>query len=147
MTIIAWDGRTLAADQLNVNGNTPFLVCKIFRLPDNAIAGYAGDQVQCEEMRAWLEGGARVQDFPISQRDKERWAAVLKVRANGEVLKYENAPYPICYLPGQKIAIGSGRDFALMAMHLGKTAKEAVELTSLFDIAVGGGVDTLTLGV
>ena len=40
-------------------------------------------------------------------------------------------------------AIGSGRDYALMAMRLGKTAEEAVRLASEFDVHTGSEVMTL----
>jgi ATP-dependent protease HslVU (ClpYQ) peptidase subunit len=42
-------------------------------------------------------------------------------------------------------AIGTGRDYALAAMHCGSTAAEAVAIAALFDPGTGGGVDTVTL--
>ncbi len=44
-----------------------------------------------------------------------------------------------------RLAIGTGKDFARMAMHLGKTAKEAVELTSNFDSNTNNKVDVFDL--
>jgi hypothetical protein len=46
---------------------------------------------------------------------------------------------------GRFVAIGSGRDFALMAMHLGKSAFEAVRLTCELSIDCGNGIDALEL--
>lgn len=34
-------------------------------------------------------------------------------------------------------AVGSGRDFAIAAMHYGKSAREAVELACLYDVSTG----------
>lgn len=39
--------------------------------------------------------------------------------------------------------MGSGRDFAIAAMHCGKTAREAVEIASLYENGCGNGVDVL----
>lgn len=41
-------------------------------------------------------------------------------------------------------AIGTGRDYARAAMHLGRNAVEAVQVAILFDENCGNGVDTLT---
>jgi ATP-dependent protease HslVU (ClpYQ) peptidase subunit len=60
------------------------------------------------------------------------------------VLQYESTPHPLV-IQDKHWAIGSGRDFAIMAMHLGKTAAESVELASLFCNDCGNGVDTLEL--
>jgi ATP-dependent protease HslVU (ClpYQ) peptidase subunit len=43
----------------------------------------------------------------------------------------------------KKTATGSGRDYALAAMHCGKTAREAVEIACLFETGCGNGVDEL----
>jgi 20S proteasome alpha/beta subunit len=43
-------------------------------------------------------------------------------------------------------AAGSGRDFALAAMDMGATAKEAVELATRRDVYTGGVIRTLVIG-
>lgn len=42
-------------------------------------------------------------------------------------------------------AIGSGRDFAISAMSMGKTAKEGVELAAQWDLWTGGPIIELQL--
>lgn len=42
-------------------------------------------------------------------------------------------------------ATGSGRDFALAAMDMGATAKEAVEIAAKRDVYTGGTIRTLTI--
>lgn len=42
-------------------------------------------------------------------------------------------------------AIGSGSDFAITAMHLGKTAKQAVEIATELDLYTGGNVKEMTV--
>ena len=143
MTTIAWDGKALAADKRSTNNNLARTVTKITRVGKSLVGG-AGDASQTEEMVAWLRRGAKVSDFPASQRDKEDWAAMLVIRPGGFIDLYERTPYPTRY-EDKIFAIGSGRDFALAAMYLGKCASDAVEIASIFDAGSGNGVDVLVL--
>lgn len=143
MTVIAWDGIELAADRQMTSGNIVSTTNKLRRLRGHLCA-VTGGYDQGEEMFAWFERGADPKDFPPMQRDKDDWAGLVVVTPESKVLKYERTPYPIRF-EAQRIAFGSGRDFALAAMYLGKTAREAVEVASVFDYSCGFGVDTLSL--
>lgn len=142
MTTIAWDGMTLAADRQATVGNAVFMVNKLHR-HEGWMLAYFGDSDSGEEMLAWFRAGARPEDFPASQRDNDRFAPLVAIRP-GEILKFERTPHPIRF-PPQKFAMGSGRDFALAAMHCGRTAAEAVEVAALFDPGTGFGVDTMVI--
>jgi hypothetical protein len=141
--VIAWDGKTLAADKRACNGTLYRTVTKIFRIGGNLVA-YAGDPAFGEEMLAWIARGERPEDFPTGQRDKEDWTGILVIRPDGTIQKYERTPYPITF-EDRHHAIGCGRDFALAAMYLGKTASEAVAVAIALDSACGNGIDTLDL--
>ena len=142
MTTIAWDGRTLAADRQATVGNAVFMVNKLHR-HDGWLLAYCGDSDAGEEVLAWFKAGAKPEDFPERQRHDDRFAPLVAIRA-GEILRYERTPHPIRY-PPQKFAMGSGRDFALAAMHCGKSAAEAVEVAAMFDPGTGFGVDAMEL--
>lgn len=144
MTVIAFDGMTLAADKRCSGGSAVFTVRKIDRLSDGSLVGLTGDTAYCAQMLAWLRDGEKLADFPATQRDREKFAGVLVVRPTGEVWKYEDTPHPY-RIEDRFYAIGSGRDFALAAMMLGKSAREAVKVACEFDASCGNGVDTLTL--
>ena len=143
MTVIAWDGTTLAADRRAVSVETPRRVCKIREIRGHLCAT-SGDFAFGLAMFQWFADGAMPGDYPQSQRDKDDWQSLLIITPERKIWRFERTPYPIEILDKQ-YAMGSGRDYALMAMHLGKTAVEAVELTSLFNVYCGDGVDTLTL--
>jgi 20S proteasome alpha/beta subunit len=143
MTCIAWDGKTLAADKRQSRGTLITTTSKIFRVGD-ALIGLSGESALNAQMLAWFRDGEKVDAFPAAQRDKEDWSAIIVVRADGTLHTYERSPYP-SVIEDRRFAIGCGRDFALMAMHLGKSAREAVELTAMFDSGCGNGVDVLTL--
>ena len=70
--------------------------------------------------------------------------SALVVELDGTLSQYETTAYPL-RIENRQWAIGSGRDFAVMAMHLGKTAAEAVLLTAQFCHDCGNGVDTVEL--
>lgn len=143
MSVIAWDGKTLAADKRASIGNLIRTTTKIFRHGGEALVGYAGNADAGEEVLEWFRSGGDPDKFPASQRDKDDWDGLMVVWRNGTIWKYERTPYPIRFEP-QHFAIGSGRDFALAAMYLGRSAQQAAELASVFDSSCGNGVDALT---
>lgn len=145
MSVVAWDGRTLAADKRALIGSLYRRTTKIFRRND-CLLGYAGDTDKAEELMAWWVAGAIPKEFPEACRDDSRsWASLLVASSEG-LLHYQRTPYPVRYDKDQAMAIGSGRDFALAAMHLGKSAAEAVEVACALDSGCGDGVDALAMG-
>ena len=149
MTVLAWDGTTLAADKRAIIGRLQRTTRKIYSVcvaPGGVppvLVGYAGDASDGDECLAWFRAGAKPDDFPPPLRTKEDWSGLLVIWGGGEIWRYESSPYPVQFEP-QIFASGSGRDFALAAMHCGKTAAEAVEIASFFDPNCGNGVDVLT---
>lgn len=144
MTVIAWDGRTLAANKLASMGTTKHTTVKIFRGRDNSLVGYAGGADFGEQMVAWWNNGADPATFPPSQRDTNDWAGLIVIRKGQPIWRFERTPHPIKFYDN-KFAIGSGREFALAAMYLGHDAPRAVEVASALDSRCGMGIDTLTL--
>lgn len=143
MTVIAWDGKTLAADKLSARGGTGYTITKIRRI-DNLLVGASGGSDYCAQMLAWIEGGRDIAKFPADQNTKDDFACVVAVTDGGRVLTYDRTPYPV-HIESMPFAIGCGRDCALGAMAAGATAAEAVEITGRFDINCGRGVDMLEL--
>lgn len=152
MTCIAWDGKTLAADKkASAEYTTPWMVTKIFKVTVRlgpgkpAVPGLAGTIGTCDvaaELLAWYRKGAKPGAFPKSAREYDGSLVVIH---KGGILQYTGGPFPM-QLEDAQCAWGSGGDLARLAMHLGKTAKESVELACLFEPAgCGLGIDTLTL--
>ena len=142
MTVIAWDGKTIAADKQSNYGNTKRIATKLFRAND-CIIGFAGNVAIGQEVVDWFTRDGMPKDFPPQARDKEDFVSLLIAYKTGCVSEITRSPFPDS-LTG-KVAIGSGRDFALAAMHLGKSAVEAVEVAALFDVNCGMGYDAYTL--
>lgn len=145
MTVIAWDGHTLAADKRGENSSFARTVTKIRRFPDGSIGGCSGDAHDAAELLDWYASGANPDALPARQKaDKDSATALLVVTRKGELLHFNGGAFPIT-IEDKTFAMGCGRDYAITAMHLGKTAREAVEVACLFDLGCGNGIDTLTL--
>lgn len=148
MTVIAWDGTTLAADR---EAGDSWIKChsiiKIERSRGHLI-GCAGPSTPAREIMAWFDAGALPLEFPASLRPLDS-LTMLVITPDGGVTVYQNTPYPIRYVPhaitGNRYAIGSGKEAAMAVMLTGANASRAVELVSLVCSGCGNGVDTLTL--
>lgn len=143
MTVIAWDGKTLAADKQCTIADLRRTVTKVHRV-GKCLVATTGSTAQGQEMVQWVRSGCKPESFPESQRDKDDWAATVVVRAGPVLDLYERTPYPTRY-EDKQFAIGSGRDYAIAAMYLGKCAVDAVKIASEFDVHSGMGVDVLEL--
>jgi len=143
MTCIAWDGKTLAADKRACYDGMICTVTKIFRVGDVLVGG-SGDLVYVLAMVEWVRAGRITSDFPAEQRSKDDWQPVLVIEPDGTLSLYERTPYPVRY-EQRFMAIGSGREFARAAMHLGCTSEEAVGVAMALDSGCGNGIDLLEL--
>lgn len=143
MTCIAWDGKTLAADKRSCLGSMINVVTKIYRV-GSVLVGGAGDACLIAQMVEWVRAGRVIADFPEIQRDKDDWQPCLVIESDGSISLYERSPHPIRY-ENKCVAIGSGREYARAAMHLGCSAPHAVLVACELDPGCGNGVDTLEL--
>lgn len=142
MTVIAWDGKTLAADKMACAQGYGYTVTKVRRLRDGRLAAFCGDGDSAMELLAWLEGSLNPATYPESQKTNDTSAVVIQ--PDGTVLSYGKTAFPQV-IEDRIYAMGHGRDYALAAMHCGKTAREAVELVCRLDVYCGNGIDTLEL--
>ena len=141
MTVIAWDGKTLAGDKRAVYGTYKGgVVTKIHRW-EGGLCAIAGDMEQGVQLVSWLKEGAEPDEFPdLGEREGD----FLVIHNDGRIAYYQRSAEPL-FFEDPIHALGSGKDYALAAMHLGKSAKEAVEFACELDAYCGNGVDTLEL--
>lgn len=144
MTIIAWDGKTLAADRRQVQQGLACTVCKIFRFQHpRCLVGVAGAADGAAALLHWFQNGADPDQWPAIQQQSESRGVLMVIKEGGDILEFERGPIPVRFAP-QQMALGSGRDYAMAAMHLGHGAIEAVNVACFFDVYCGNGVDVLT---
>lgn len=143
MTVIAWDGKTLAADKLRTTHGLKSTATKIYRVPQG-IVGFAGSEVHAVRVLAWFENN-RTGEFPEPPSSDEG-ADALFIDDKGHQWFFAST----CRGTGIRrddrfLAMGAGRDYALAAMYCGKSAVEAVAIACHFDNCCGHGFDKLTL--
>lgn len=145
MTCVAWDGRILAADKRASSAGHPSTVTKVARTESGALLAVSGDFDTGQALMAWFKAGAAPQLFPDNRGNDDGYRArLLVIDAGPRIRIYESTPFPIT-IEDKCYAMGSGRDYALAVMHLGRNARKAVEVACALDTGCGNGIDTLEL--
>jgi hypothetical protein len=123
MTTIAWDGFTLVGDT-QCNAIIRRRVNKVFQIKENLFFGGSGLYEDCLLVRTWLMHGGNKPEL-----DDNFSGLIIR---DGTAFRIEQKLME-SQIQESHHAIGSGSAYAMMAMHLGKTAEEAVVLASVFD--------------
>lgn len=145
MTVIAWDGHRLAADKRASCSGYPATVTKIARTSNGELLAVSGDFDTGQSLMAWFQAGAAPELFPDNRGNDDGYRArLLVIDAGPRIRIYESTPFAIT-IEDKCYAMGSGRDYALAVMHLGRNSRKAVEVASALDSGCGNGIDTLEL--
>jgi hypothetical protein len=139
MTTIAWDGLTIAADKLMVSCGSRRTTTKLFLCGDYVYGG-CGDVSDVALIAEWLTAGAKSDDRPKFDEDSGSHGVAIKI-ATAEVYAVTGKSAVLARIEDRQHADGSGRDVAMTAMMLGKSAREAIEIASRIDAFSGEGVD------
>ena len=142
MTTIAYRSGIIAADTQSIGGNaiTATNLTKIVRRSkDGALCGASGYLAFVQAFHRWFLGNerGRVPGF----HDGDRAFIVRK----GKPIEMFESVGSFDYEP-EYIAIGSGMEFALGAMHAGASAADAVAAAIAHDPGTGGKVIVLRHG-
>lgn len=120
MTTVAFRDGVMAADSACHDGSTfTHRLQKIHRMPNGALAAFAGDVEQAMALFDWLKGGQR------GRKPKSRDVSVLYVTPQRKILHY-NGGRKAHVIAEPFYCIGSGADIAFGAMFAGADAKTAV---------------------
>lgn len=153
MTTIAWDGKTLAADSQATAGNiissTGMKKIKtpgedeIWRVRGDKILAVAASGDVCatlelvDALKVGLQSNTKMRKglafTAMAIRGKDKGFEIFKAAGEEEIAIYELDEWR---------SFGSGSAFALSALKMGKTAKEAVEHAISLDLYSGGEVHT-----
>jgi hypothetical protein len=144
MTVIAWDGKTLAADKQSASNGYATRATKIHRVP-GGIVGFSGGATHAAELLEWFRDGRVSYKFPRRSLDDASACGALFISDEGVIHQYsaDSACPEIIEEPFH--ARGAGRDFALAALYLGHDARKAVEVACALDVNCGCGIDALEL--
>ena len=142
MTIIAWDGTSLAADCQSSVGDMAVKAKKIQRRADGTLVALAGDEGLAIAMVSSVFDGT---EWPTA-KDDER-ATMVIVRPDRSVVQYTHhrrSPVPITQ---PWYTWGSGREFAAGALAMGADARRAAEVACELCHYCGMGVQVERAGI
>lgn len=142
MSVVVYDGKTLAADTLAISAGLGFKVSKML-ISDGTACAWTGDHALGIRLAQWYFDGADPATFPNKDIKDDEWCRLIVADQYGCEF-YEVQPVPIRVLD-PFAAWGSGRDFALGALAMGASAKEAVEVACRFSIECGGAPQVIVL--
>jgi ATP-dependent protease HslVU (ClpYQ) peptidase subunit len=142
MTVIAYDGTSIATDRQSTSGGLKTLITKSMRLKDGTVLAVAGPTATGLLLMDLYKKKQLIRKWPETQ-DKNDFA-ILVVARKGKVVFYE---YQSTAIPVQTpiFAWGAGREIAIGAMAFGATAEQAVQIASKWDNTCGLGVDNYRL--
>jgi hypothetical protein len=143
MSVIAWDGITLAADKQSTIDGVRHTTTKIRETVDGRLIGAVGDSGMCRTFLDWLEAPEDVRDPMDEPIIPENSIDAVEIRPDGTVWRWEQHGHYM--IEDQHFATGSGKDFAMAAMYLGHTAHDAVVVANDLSHTCGCGVDTIEL--
>ena len=141
MSIIAWDGTTVAADKRACIADAAHTTTKLWQVhtTPTIFLGITGDESFGLSIKQWFLDGADPAKWPAFQIT-ENWARLVVFEQGKRPYTYERNPVKQV-VEDPFMAWGTGREFALGALAMGATAKEAVEVACRFSIYCGNGVD------
>lgn len=143
MTVIAWDGTTLAADKQATLYGCPSTVTKVFRVPAGLL-GLMGNESHARALLVWFQNDMQGEYPQPFGKDVEDQGHAVLITPQREIRKFVIGPH-YAVQEDRRAAWGSGCDFATAAMYLGETARRAVEVACALQVNCGMGIDTLTL--
>jgi hypothetical protein len=153
MSVIAYDGKTIAADRMATYNEIQLKAEKLIQIEPHIIVGFVGEHGQGQSLINWFTSGADPKDFPVPAEGASAALVVFTKQLDGTT---NPKGTPICmFYPGGNpvplevtdapMAWGSGGHIALGAMLAGKTAAKAVEIASTVADGCGFGVTAFKL--
>lgn len=134
MSVVAWDGKRIAADTFSCYGNIKHSTTKLWRLSNGWFLGVVGEVSEGIAVKEYYESWIRHGVFPTVKPTFKDSTCLLVQGDNAWTVETENIKEVPITLPF--FAIGSGKDMAMGAMGAGKTAYQAVEITAQFHTEV-----------
>lgn len=147
MSVVVWDGKTLAADRQVTDGSMVRTTTKIRVIKTGKFKGYlvgaVGATATANLMMDWFEAGARPEYFPYEyMKSDSLGASMVVITQDKDIWRYDHLPVPIV-MEDEEYATGSGRDFAYGAMSMGADAAKACEIACTHSTECGVAIDVI----
>ncbi len=136
MSVVAWDGRTVAADRRVTENDVPHLCRKVFRTKHGEILAFVGGFDHGLSLVRWYKSGGNAAKFPKARKAD---SATLIVFSKTRVYEFDGSPRAMP-VSDKFMAWGSGKGPALGAMAMGADARRAVKIAGRYNVNCGMGV-------
>jgi hypothetical protein len=145
MTTIAWRGRTLAADtELTLGDDTRTFCRKLTPIKGGGCLAMSGNIEAEAPFKEWLSKGGDIAKFAeIDKKLMKKFDAIV-IDGKKNVWWYDDGPTRF-HIDHPFHAIGTGAQYAMAAMQLGASAKEAVLFAAESKTSTNAYVDTYDL--
>jgi ATP-dependent protease HslVU (ClpYQ) peptidase subunit len=149
MTTVIYQDGVMACDTQVTFGQSKHLFSKKIRRINGCLVGAAGPVNVCQEYMRWFKENVKTANtqsrLPKFSSSESGNYEIMIVTPKGEIWFQcsNNAPERVY---GKYYGIGSGKAYAVTALHLGQDVKQAVRTAMKFDTGTGGNVHTLRLG-
>ena len=144
MTVIAYDGRYVAADRMISNEDGLHGVSRKIVIFEDWVLATTGAADHGEALIVWFREGKKPDDFPYASKGGEKGASLYAFKRGCPVLCFQTWPTPIIF-DMTELSAGSGNEIARTAMHLGRDAREAARIACELNVYCGNGVDYVDL--
>ena len=146
MTTIVFRDGIMATDSRAYSGdNSPIgFKKKLHVLPNRALVASSGHGGQTDAFAKWCIQAVNKGHFLPARAHHRIGVQALLVWTDGTVHYWDSRCFTGA-LEARFFAIGSGKEFALGALHAGATAEEAVRIASEYDSLTGGPIQTAKL--
>ena len=141
MTVIAWDGKSIAADRRAERGRVIEEHDKLFPGPNGSTISFAGEAAKGLLLVEWYCKGRKLKDWPKFQ-STEDFITMIVAGKDGKVDVYYDEPIPVPFSNNFN-AWGSGAPFAIGAMAAGATPLEACKIAGKHCVSCGNGYDVI----
>lgn len=146
MTIIAYDGKSIAVDSIACNDSMKFTLNKYKLFSGeiiNSLYLWHGEYSLGLRLVDWHWSGGDISQWP-SRQYTDAWTGLIVVHFDRDhrlidMVEYEQEPYPEP-IDTPFLAWGSGEKFAMGAMAAGANAKRAAEIACELCTTCGGPV-------
>ena len=148
MTVVVWDGKTLATDRMANDGSHKWESSKAWYASINqkpVIISGVGLLQHIVFLREWLKKGGKVEDYPRHILSQHHSPQLVLVKSDG-LWVYEGVPVPVSR-GFEPCAFGEGKDFAYGALAMGADAEKAVTIANEYSLQCGKGVELFNLNV
>src|SRR5574340_819361 len=145
MSVVAWDGQTVAADKQGTIGDSIIITgTKMRRAKNGNVLAITGTLDLGTIFMDWYDDGENPEEWPLDLQKDENYASDLLLFTPEGAYSFGRLGYKM-KVEDKFMAWGCGSSFALGAMAAGAKAADAVQIASTYNPFCGNGIDIMRI--